>query len=109
MDMFLPLLLLVGAGLPALAGGMGRRDALAVGVTMSARGMVELVVLTIMLQAGVFDGAAPAGGLVANLFSALVITAVVTTIAAPILLRRILAYEPGRRPRRPKTPRMGAP
>ena len=92
MDMFLPLLLLVGAGLPALAGAMGRRDA-----------------LTIVLKAGVFDGAAAAGGLVANLFSALVITAVVTTIAAPILLRQILAHGPGQSPQRPKTPRMDAP
>ena len=77
---------------------MGHRDALAIGSAMSARGMVELVVLAIAFKAGVFDGTTPSDGLAANLFSALVIMAVVTTVAAPVLLRYVLD-------RRPKAPR----
>jgi Kef-type K+ transport system membrane component KefB len=75
---------MLGAGLPAMAAGMKRRDALAVGSAMSARGM--------------FDGAAAAGGRIANLYSALVVTAVVTTVAAPILLRWLLAGKNGKPP-----------
>jgi len=80
---------IVGAGLPAVWAGMSRRDALAVGVGMTGRGAVELVVLSVALNAGVFaaDGDHP---VVANLFSALVVTAVVTTLAMPLLLRWVL-------------------
>lgn len=82
---------LVGAGLSARWVGLGRRESLAVGVGMSARGAIELVVLSIAAQAGVFVMAPGAGGgIVEHLFSALVLTAVVTTLATPILLRRIL-------------------
>ena len=62
---------------------------MAVGAGMSARGAVELVVLSIAAEAGLFDSGA-AGPLVANLFSALVLMGVVTTLLTPILLRRIL-------------------
>lgn len=77
---------IVGAGLPALWTGLDRREALAVGVGMTGRGAVELVVLSVALNAGVFaaDGDHP---VVVNLFSALVATAVVTTLAMPLLLR----------------------
>ena len=45
---------LIGSGLPAYWLGFGRREALAVGVGMSSRGAVELVVLSIAYEAGVF-------------------------------------------------------
>jgi Kef-type K+ transport system membrane component KefB len=61
---------LVGASLPARLSGLSRRESLAVGVGMSGRGVVVLIV--------------------ANLFSALVITAIVTTIATPMMLRLLL-------------------
>jgi len=80
---------LIGAGLPALLSGLARRDAATIGIGMSGRGAVELVIISIALTAGVFEQ--PAGDpIVANLFSALVITAVVTTALTPVLLRLVL-------------------
>lgn len=80
---------LLGAGLPALWSGLGRRDAAAIGVGMGGRGAVELVIISIALTAGVFEN--PQGDpIVGNLFSALVITAVVTTVLTPIFLRLVL-------------------
>jgi Kef-type K+ transport system membrane component KefB len=81
---------IVGAGLPALWSGMGRRQALAVGVGMSARGAVELVVISIAYQAGLFAPPGIGHSLVTHLFSSLILMAVVTTLLTPIVLRRIL-------------------
>ncbi len=80
---------LIGAGLPALLIGFDRRHACAVGVGMSARGAVELIILGVVAEAGIFVPG-PADGVVASLFSVLVIMAVVTTIATPVALRWIL-------------------
>ena len=49
--------------------------------------LAVLIVASIALEAGLFDQPDP---LVGNLFSALVITAVVTTLLVPIALRRVL-------------------
>jgi Kef-type K+ transport system membrane component KefB len=79
----------IGAGLPALWSGLGRRDAAAIGIGMSGRGAIELIIVSIALAAGVFEH--PQGDpIVAHLFSALVITAVVTTALTPVLLRLVL-------------------
>ncbi len=83
----------VGAGLPALWIGMKRREAAAVGVGMTARGAIELVVLSIAYEAGLFAYSNSGDPVVANLFSALIIMAVVTTLLTPILLRRVLPGE----------------
>ena len=80
---------LVGAGLPALWIGLQRSEALMVGVGMTSRGAVELVVLSIMLEAGMFAQPSDGEPLVAFLFSALVIMAVVNTLLSPILLRSL--------------------
>lgn len=80
---------LIGAGLPALFAGLSRRDAAAVGIGMSGRGAVELVIVSIALTAGVFEQPAD-DPIVSHLFSALVITAIVTTGLTPILLRLVL-------------------
>ncbi len=95
--LFLLLLILVaffgkviGAGLPARAAGLSKREATAVGVGMSARGAVELVVLSIAYEAGIFIAKPGEDSAAANLFSSLIIMGVVTTIAAPIILRRLL-------------------
>jgi len=77
----------VGAGLPAYWSGLDRRHALAVGVGMSGRGAVELIVASIALQAGVFRHPGGAHPIVDNLFSALVLTAVVTTALMPMMLQ----------------------
>ena len=87
---------LVGAGLPALWVGLDRREATAVGIGMSARGAVELAVLNIAYHAGLFPTAAADGSVAAYLFSALILMGVVTTLAAPMLLRRTLGKDPNR-------------
>ncbi len=81
---------LIGSGLPAYWLGLERREALAVGVGMSNRGAMELVVLSIALEAGLFAYGIEQDGVVAHLFSALVLMGVVTTFTSLIILRRIL-------------------
>jgi Kef-type K+ transport system membrane component KefB len=78
---------LLGAGVPARLGGMSARDALAVGIGMNARGAVELIVADVAFQAGLFSLPEPPHRLVASLYSAVVITAVVTTLATPLGLK----------------------
>jgi Kef-type K+ transport system membrane component KefB len=85
---------LIGAGLPARLAGLSTREAAAVGIGMSGRGAVELVVASIALEAGLFG---QADILVSNLFSALVITAVVTTMVMPVALRAVLRPSDGGR------------
>ena len=75
---------IIGAGLPALLSGLTRKEALGVGFGMSGRGAVELIIVSIAWEAGLFDYP---GTVVANLFSALVLMALVTTIVTPIGLR----------------------
>ncbi|MCF8882063.1 cation:proton antiporter [Erythrobacter sp. SN021] len=74
----------LGAGVPAWLSGLTRKEALGVGIGMSGRGAVELVIVSIALEAGLFDHPDP---VIANLFSALVLMALVTTILTPIGLR----------------------
>ena len=78
-----------GAGLPALLSGMERREALAVGVGLSARGAVELVIVDIALRAGMFSVPGVTSVVLENLFSAVVVMAIVTTLVTPIVLKRV--------------------
>ncbi len=79
----------VGAGLPALMAGLKPREAMAVGVGMSARGVVELVILGVAHDAGLFVAAPDAAPEFVHLYSALVLMAVATTALAPLGLRWI--------------------
>jgi len=81
---------LIGAGLVAYWLGMSKRDATAIGMAMSGRGAVELVIADIALRGGIFSLPDPPSALVANLFSAIVLMAIVTTLVTPILLSRVL-------------------
>ena len=81
---------LLGAGLPALWLGFSRRESLAVGTAMSARGAVELIVAGIALRAGLFTKPLPAPAIVEYMFSAIVIVAIVTTLVVPLVLRPLL-------------------
>ena len=77
---------IVGCGVTARLGGLNARDALNVGVAMSARGAVALVVARIGLEMGVL----PDGGTETaadQLYSALVMVAIVTAIFMPVVLR----------------------
>lgn len=95
--LFLSLLLLAaligklgGAGLPAYLMGRSRGNALAIGLCMNARGAVGLIVADIALRQGLFNHPQPVPPAVANLFSAVVLMAVLTTLLTPIALRRVL-------------------
>jgi Kef-type K+ transport system membrane component KefB len=85
---------MLGAGLPALLMGVSRREALALGTAMSVRGAIELIVADIALRAGLFYKPYPPPPIVEYMFSAIVIVAVVTTLAVPLMLRPLLAASP---------------
>lgn len=78
--------LLVGAILLKLVSGfivgrmqrMGSHDAWGVGIIMNARGVMELVVVSIALKAGLVDS---------EVFSALLLVGLVTTVATPLMLK----------------------
>ena len=72
----------------ARAFGFSRNDSLVIGVGMSPRGAVELVIAGIVLKAGLLVGDSD---IVRNLFSAVVIMSVVTTVLSPIILARVFA------------------
>lgn len=78
---------LIGSGVPAYWAGFSKRDSLLVGVGMSGRGAVELIIAGVALEAGLFSLPNPPDAIVQSLFSAIVIMAIVTTIATPIVLR----------------------
>jgi Kef-type K+ transport system membrane component KefB len=54
---------------------------------MNARGTVELIIANIALQAGLFNYPDPPPPIVSNMFSAVVIMAVFTTLATPTILK----------------------
>jgi Kef-type K+ transport system membrane component KefB len=60
--------------------GADRREAMAVGVLMNARGLMELIILNIGLQRGIIEPA---------LFAMMVMMAILTTLAATPLFERI--------------------
>ena len=74
-----------GAFLGAALSGLTRREALAVGCGMNARGSTEVIVATIGLSMG---------ALTQNLFTMIVTMAVITTMAMPPMLRWALARLP---------------
>lgn len=77
----------VGAGGAARIFGFSAQDSTAIGIGMSPRGAVELVIAGIALKAGLFETGDAPSSIVDNLFSAVVIMAVVTTVVSPIVLR----------------------
>lgn len=81
---------LLGAGLPAFLTGMPGRASLAVGLAMSSRGAVELIIADVALEAGLFDRPEPTPAIVDALFSSVVIVAIVTTLLVPVLLRFVV-------------------
>ncbi len=81
---------LIGSGLPAYWLGFSKREAAIVGVGMSGRGAVELIVAGVALEAGLFLQPFPVPIIVDSLFSAIVIMALVTTVLTPILLRYLM-------------------
>lgn len=78
---------MIGAGLPAYWVGLSKRESMMVGVGMSGRGAVELIVAGVALQAGLFARPVPTPLIVESLYSAIVVMALVTTVITPILLK----------------------
>ena len=74
-----------GAFVGGELGGMTRRESLALGCGMNARGSTEVIVATIGLSMGVLSD---------NLFTMIVTMAVLTTLAMPPMLRWALARLP---------------
>lgn len=92
---------LLGAGLPARLSGMTARDSVAVGVGMNARGAVELIVADVAFRAGLFALPDPPDPIVTSLYSAVVLTAIATTLATPIGLGWLFREKPA--PERPES------
>lgn len=89
---------IVGAGSMARLRRFSNRESLAVGVGMSARGAVELVIADIALKAGLFaaiNGTDASDPVVSNIFSAVVVMAIVTTFVTSVALRHILTAAHG--------------
>jgi len=82
---------LTGAGAGALLSGLGKRESFAVGVGMSARGAVELVIAGIALDAGLFELYSGDSLILESLFSSIVVMAVVTTLIVPVLLKWVMS------------------
>lgn len=81
---------LIGSGVPAYLTGVSFREATAIGSGMCARGAVELIIANVALRAGLFEQPEPVPDTVAYLFSAVVIMAVLTTFAAPLIMTPLL-------------------
>lgn len=80
----------VGAGVPAYWVGLSKVEAMMVGVGMSGRGAVELIVAGVALESGLFLHPSPPPPIVSGLYSSIVIMALVTTVLVPLLLRRFI-------------------
>lgn len=79
---------LIGAGVTARLLGSSRSEAASIGISMSARGAVELIIAEVALKAGLFNQ--PDNDIVNYLYSAIVIMAITTTIVMPVGFRYIL-------------------
>jgi Kef-type K+ transport system membrane component KefB len=71
----------------ARVSGESPRDAMAIGALMNARGLMELIIINIGLQAGVIEG---------GLFSILVLMAILTTLMATPLFNWVTRERPAR-------------
>ena len=76
---------IIGASLGALAGGMAKRKALAVGLGLNARGAMEIVLATAALDYGLIEG---------HIFVALVIMALATTVISGLALPWLMKTRP---------------
>lgn len=74
-----------GSYLGARLGGIGHRDALAVGYTLNARGALEIVVATVGLTLGIID---------TTTYTIIVVMALVTTALTAPLLRLVIQDRP---------------
>jgi Kef-type K+ transport system membrane component KefB len=78
----------IGCGLGARLGGLSNRDALRLGIGMTSRGEVGLIVGSVGLGAGLIGE---------TVFASVVLMVLVTTLVTPVLLRMTYAETFGRR------------
>ncbi len=71
----------IGAGLGAASAGLPRREGLALGIGLNARGAIEIVVATVGLSLGVLNERS---------YTLIVLMALLTSMMAPPLLRLVL-------------------
>lgn len=72
---------LIGCGVAAKLQGMGLRDSLVVGLGMSARGEVALIMALIGLKENLISK---------DIYATIVLTVLLTTLLMPVMLRRII-------------------
>jgi len=75
---------LFGASLGAYMGGLSKRESLAVGFGMNARGAMEIILGTLALNAGLIDE---------KMFVALVVMALVTSLMSGPLMKKMLSLK----------------
>lgn len=76
---------ILGAGIGAIAGGIGKRDALAVGFGMNARGAMEIVLASVALDYQLIDN---------RIFVALVVMAFTTTMISGSMIQYLILSKP---------------
>jgi Kef-type K+ transport system membrane component KefB len=81
---------LLGAGVPVFWMTRNWKEALIVGSSMNARGAVGLIIADIAMRQGLFSHPEPVPAIIASLFSAIVIMAVITTLLTPFALRWVI-------------------
>lgn len=72
---------LIGCGIPAKLTGMSTRDSIIVGLGMSPRGEVAMIVALIALQQHIIEQPS---------FVAIILMSLITTLIVPILLRQLM-------------------
>ncbi|MCW8909809.1 MAG: cation:proton antiporter [Gammaproteobacteria bacterium] len=72
---------LIGCGLPAKLTGMSTRDSLIVGVGMSPRGEVAMIVALLALQQNIIEQPS---------FVVIILMSLITTLIVPMLLRQLM-------------------
>lgn len=77
----------VGAGIGARLGGLSNRESLAVGIGMTSRGEVGLIVASIGLSAGLIGD---------RVFATVLLMVLTTTLLTPVLLRALYAKSAAR-------------
>ncbi|MEH6496430.1 MAG: cation:proton antiporter [Pseudomonas marincola] len=86
----------VGAGGMARILGFDTRSSSIIGMAMSARGVVALVILDIAYEAGVFSGETEQDLIGISLLSTLILVSIVSAVAAPLFLRLIISRQQGK-------------
>jgi Kef-type K+ transport system membrane component KefB len=81
----------LGAGIGARLGGLSQRESIQLGAGMVSRGEVGLIVASVGIQQGLVDS---------DLFSAVVVMVLATTLVTPPILRSLFAQEKQKTSRR---------